>query len=635
MTPPETPGAGGSPVPLRLGLSVAVVLLFLPWVYEVREAPRQYLVELLALAALARAAIVQPRRLFSPSAPLLAVAALLLASALAPHPWRSLVGAFPHGDSALEWIGYVVLIACAPPARELPRWIAALAALGVAQALLAAVQVGALDAAPTGTLGHPVFLAALCMLASCAAMGALLDARGRWPTILAGFATIACLGAVGLTGRRGPMLALAAVVPLLLLHPNRRRLAKWLAVAGAVALVTSLAIDLPGGSSPAARWLGTQDSVDSVAERIDLYRVGLPALLEHPWLGWGFGSFRDLYAQHKAAWNPHFEGRAHNVLLEIGLGAGLLGLAAFLAALFIAGRAMARRVKASLSEPDGGRRLACAAAGVAYLVHLLLNFDQPAVGLWAASLVGLGLAPVEPLATTTTEATSPTVPRWRIAVVTAAALLAALVLAAPMATNLQLGLGIRAERAGDVQGALARYRAAAATAPSDCQAELHAVALIRATEPDPLRSFTERVELLRGCLRASGTESYAHYHLGLALMDGAALDPKLGLEAEAEFRRALELIPHQFDFLRGLARALVWGAKFDEALRALDEAIAQDPSDAKLHNDKGSILFRLGRLEEAVACFERAVEAEDRDPLYRRNLERARAQRDKAGQKGP
>jgi tetratricopeptide (TPR) repeat protein len=273
-------------------------------------------------------------------------------------------------------------------------------------------------------------------------------------------------------------------------------------------------------------------------------------------------------------------------------------------------------------------RLACGAIGAAYLVHLLLNFDQPAVGVWVATLVGVGLAPGQ------REPSPSPPPRWRTAVVTGGTLLAGLALTAPVVTNLALGLGIRDERAGNFSRALARYRLAA-TVPSDCQAELHAVVLIRATEPDPRRSFTERADLLKKCLRAAGTESFAHYHLGLTLLDGAELDPSLGLGAEAEFRRALELIPNQLDFLRGLALALIWEGQLDQALAVLGEAIAGAPNDAKLHNDKGSILFRLGRLEEAVASFERAVDADDREVLYQRNLGRARAQLDKSGQTGP
>jgi tetratricopeptide (TPR) repeat protein len=47
--------------------------------------------------------------------------------------------------------------------------------------------------------------------------------------------------------------------------------------------------------------------------------------------------------------------------------------------------------------------------------------------------------------------------------------------------------------------------------------------------------------------------------------------------------------------------------RFNDALESYDQALVLEPSSAGVWNSKGALLMELGRLEPALACFERAL----------------------------
>ncbi len=85
-------------------------------------------------------------------------------------------------------------------------------------------------------------------------------------------------------------------------------------------------------------------------------------------------------------------------------------------------------------------------------------------------------------------------------------------------------------------------------------------------------------------------------------------------EAEADFRRALELNPDQPLVLNYLGYGLVEKRiKLDEALDMIERAVAARPDDGYITDSLGWVLYRLGRYEEAVEPMERAVQLRPRD----------------------
>lgn len=84
-------------------------------------------------------------------------------------------------------------------------------------------------------------------------------------------------------------------------------------------------------------------------------------------------------------------------------------------------------------------------------------------------------------------------------------------------------------------------------------------------------------------------------------------------EAEATYRRALELSPKDGDFLLGLATLLAQDGRNEDALALLDAAAKIPPGRADVLNERGRVLRALDRRDEAREAFVQARSLEPRD----------------------
>ncbi|MEW5425001.1 tetratricopeptide repeat protein [Amorphus sp. 3PC139-8] len=92
-------------------------------------------------------------------------------------------------------------------------------------------------------------------------------------------------------------------------------------------------------------------------------------------------------------------------------------------------------------------------------------------------------------------------------------------------------------------------------------------------------------------------------------------------EAEADFRKALELYPDQPLVLNYLGYSLIdKHMKIDEAVEMIRTAVSQRPDDGFIVDSLGWAYYRLGRYDEAVAELERAVELMPNDPVINDHL---------------
>jgi tetratricopeptide (TPR) repeat protein len=92
-------------------------------------------------------------------------------------------------------------------------------------------------------------------------------------------------------------------------------------------------------------------------------------------------------------------------------------------------------------------------------------------------------------------------------------------------------------------------------------------------------------------------------------------------EAEADFRRALELNPDQPQVLNYLGYSFVdRGENLDEALGMIERAVAAQPEAGYIIDSLAWALFRLGRYDEAVEPMERAALLEPVDPVVTDHL---------------
>lgn len=101
--------------------------------------------------------------------------------------------------------------------------------------------------------------------------------------------------------------------------------------------------------------------------------------------------------------------------------------------------------------------------------------------------------------------------------------------------------------------------------------------------------------------------------------------------AEEMLRSAPQSSPRVHYTLSVILRA---GNRTTEALDELDEALRLEPSFAAAHHDRGVILSRLGRMEEALPAFHKALELRD-DPATRNALGTALCRLDRCGEAIP
>ncbi|WP_395644579.1 tetratricopeptide repeat protein [Terricaulis sp.] len=92
-------------------------------------------------------------------------------------------------------------------------------------------------------------------------------------------------------------------------------------------------------------------------------------------------------------------------------------------------------------------------------------------------------------------------------------------------------------------------------------------------------------------------------------------------EAEADFRRALELSPDQPDVMNYLGYTWVdRGEHLDEGLAMIQRAVQVRPLSGAIIDSLGWAYFRMGRYDEALEYLERAVELEPADATLNEHL---------------
>lgn len=129
-----------------------------------------------------------------------------------------------------------------------------------------------------------------------------------------------------------------------------------------------------------------------------------------------------------------------------------------------------------------------------------------------------------------------------------------------------------------------------------------------ATTPAALaQSRSEALTLAHTALRLAPDSAHAHRALFSIYNSNLQMAP-----AAAELARARALAPGDADTLTSYGRDLARFGRFDEALRAIDQATASDPLNGFAYEARTTTLFYARRYREAVA-FAKQVEAKSRE----------------------
>jgi len=130
---------------------------------------------------------------------------------------------------------------------------------------------------------------------------------------------------------------------------------------------------------------------------------------------------------------------------------------------------------------------------------------------------------------------------------------------------------------------------------------------------EAIRAYDRALERYQ---EADPTQWFVHYARGICAERIGRWD-----EAEADFRRALELNPDHPQVLNYLGYSMVEANEnLDEALGMIERAAEKRPESGYIIDSLGWALYRLGRYEEAVSHMERATELMAVDPVVNDHL---------------
>jgi O-antigen ligase len=202
-------------------------------------------------------------------------------------------------------------------------------------------------------------------------------------------AAFTCFFSLLLTGSRGGLICtcIGLFVAIMLMVMNRRRWSWWVFAGGGAVLLTAAALLSQIGR------IGSQGLFDD--GRWITYQVCLDAILQRPLLGWGIGTFADVFPSFHPD-NLHSWGvwdYAHSTILEIAVEMGLpvaalVAIAAIASVLLLA--------TAAIRDRDRNRRPLAAVTGIAVLgyLHSLIDFSLQIPGFMIVFgiLLGAGLA---------------------------------------------------------------------------------------------------------------------------------------------------------------------------------------------------------------------------------------------------
>jgi O-antigen ligase/cytochrome c-type biogenesis protein CcmH/NrfG len=628
-----------------LAAAVAVPVAFNPWGGSGFELPKAALLRALALlmglAVLVRVIEARgnsrrsaPRR---PATPLLLPTlsfglGLALATALSINPRASLWGSHERQQGLLTHGAYLLLFLLTATslrtrAQAERLWTALVwgSAPVVAYGLLQAAGLDPLDwrtdaASPVlSTVGRANFLGSyLVLVMPLTARRALPTRRRRWPYLLLLAGQLVCLA---LTQARGAWVGLGVAATSGLLAwaaatRSRRLTAITLALATLAAGFLAL-LNWPGGPlAPLARLPGldrlatlTRTDAGSTAARLTAWQATLPLIVARPWLGYGPETMRTVFARVFPPQLVYYQGRhvtvdrAHNLWLDLAMSAGLAGVIAFGALLVGFGRLAWRGLWTASDRWERVTWAALTAAIVGHLTDLQFGFDLTASATVFWLTLALGASLGRGLVSSVLSRAIPSRPTALLPYsLPALALLAliGLLCLRPLLADVaywrsqettqpleeRQTAGVQAVRLWPLEPEYRLGLAWVLMQGADFTAAETQLAAADQLSPDDPKIWAARGEL------------YAHW--------GEA-EPGRYVQAEAAYRRALELAPNAATYHTALGLVLAKQDRLEEGMAELERAVALDATDGVAYRHLASLYQVLGRDAEADWAWREAV----------------------------
>jgi hypothetical protein len=181
----------------------------------------------------------------------------------------------------------------------------------------------------------------------------------------------------------------AAALTVLMLRGRWRSRPDLVRVFVAISVVVGIMVLVIAGNTIIDKAIRASDGGD----RMEIWRASLQAVRMSPWLGWGLGSFADIYAIVQPMRVPIANDLAHSTpletMVEVGVPMALVGFAIVLIPWGVSLYGAVTRRRAHRYLPGA----AFAVAAVAIL-HSVVDFSlqMPAIGFVVSALLGMGWA---------------------------------------------------------------------------------------------------------------------------------------------------------------------------------------------------------------------------------------------------
>ena len=185
----------------------------------------------------------------------------------------------------------------------------------------------------------------------------------------------------------------------------------------------------------------------------------------------------------------------------------------------------------------------------------------------------------------------------------------------PHAREAQIQIGLNYNDMKQVDDARRELSAVVARDPSDLDAVVALGSVLRSNDlfAEAVTAYTGGIDTLT---RPDRRHWVLYYQRGICYER-----LKQWPQAEADFRKALELQPQQPLVLNYLGYSLVdMGKDLDEGLSMIRKAVELRPTDGYIVDSLGWAYYKLGRYEDAVTELERAVEMLPDDPVINDHL---------------
>ncbi len=298
-------------------------------------------------------------------------------------------------QSALLWAAYGMIFFIASQCLRRTVWIRTFAlfftAFGFLVALFAIVQQltwngklywvvlnrnGGMVYGPY--VNHAHYAGLIEMLVPIPLIFAMMESWPRSLRVLFAFIALLMAGTIFLSRSLGGMVAFGAqmvVLAILTGFGERSRRQVLLLLLMALLLTLWLAVLSPGGISERIARLHDPLGEAGAGDRLAIVKDSLKMLESRPVLGWGLGTFPEVYPSFRSFYTNYFVNEAHNDYVQLAVETGLVGFAIgcwFIALFFRSGL---RRMEHWRTEIRSAAAVAAIIGVTGILVHSLSDFN--------------------------------------------------------------------------------------------------------------------------------------------------------------------------------------------------------------------------------------------------------------------